>query len=80
MDYKGAVVVFENGHCENLKEAINNRKKNRDGINVDETVKFSKLCILRSKAICVIVSVDSKLNLIYNLYYKNHLYTHIKIF
>ncbi|CAI6346661.1 unnamed protein product [Macrosiphum euphorbiae] len=61
LDYKGAVAVFENGHCECLKEAIGNRKKIRDAvINDGETIELAKLCIFRTKAICIIVSVDSK--------------------
>lgn len=61
LDYKGAVAVFENGHCECLKEAIGNRKKIRDAvINDGETIELAKLCIFRTKAICIIVSVDEK--------------------
>lgn len=61
VNYKGAVAVFENGHCECLKEAIGNRKKVRVGvINDDEVIESAKLCVFRSKAICVIVSVNSK--------------------
>lgn len=61
LDYNGVVAVFENGHCECLKEAIGNRKKSRDAvINDGETIELAKLCIFRTKAICVIVSVDNK--------------------
>ncbi|KAF0766235.1 nucleolar protein 11 [Aphis craccivora] len=61
LDYKGTVAVFENGHCECLKEAIGNRKKTRDAvINDGETIELAKLCIFRTKAICIIVSVDNK--------------------
>ncbi|KAL4122047.1 hypothetical protein QTP88_014452 [Uroleucon formosanum] len=61
LDFKGAVAVFENGHCECLKEAIGNRKKIRDAvINDDETIELANLCIFRTKAICIIVSADSK--------------------
>ncbi|KAE9545327.1 hypothetical protein AGLY_000870 [Aphis glycines] len=61
LDYKGAVAVFENGHCECLKEAIGNRKKTRVAvINDGETIELAKLCIFRTKAICIIVSVDNK--------------------
>lgn len=68
LDYKGAIAVFENGHCEHLKDAISNRKKIRNGIiNDDETIELTKLCIFRSKAICIVVSVNSKVNVIYNL-------------
>jgi len=73
LDYKGAVAVFENGHCECLKEAIGNRKKVRDAvINDGETIELAKLCIFRTKAICIIVSVDDKVNLIYSSYYTNY--------
>lgn len=69
LDYKGAVAVFENGHCECLKEAIGNRKKIRDAvINDSETIELAKLCIFRTKAICIIVSVDEKANIIFSLY------------
>lgn len=67
LDYKGTVAVFENGHCECLKEAIGNRKKTRDAvINDGETIELAKLCIFRTKAICIIVSVDNKVILIYS--------------
>lgn len=63
MDYKEAVVVFENGYCEHLKDAISNRKKIRnDMIGKGEKIESAKLCILGSKAISVVVSVDSKVN------------------
>lgn len=66
LDYKGAVAVFENGHCECLKEAISNRKKEKDTvINDGETIELARLCIFRTKAICIVVSVDEKVNLIY---------------
>uniref|UniRef100_A0A2S2QS93 Nucleolar protein 11 n=1 Tax=Sipha flava TaxID=143950 RepID=A0A2S2QS93_9HEMI len=61
LDFKGAIAVFENGHCECLNEAIGNRKKVRVSvINDGETIELTKLCILRTKAICIVVSVDSK--------------------
>lgn len=65
LDYKGAVAVFENGHCECLKEAIGNRKKVRVAvIDDDETIELAKLCIFRTKAMCIIVSVNSKVSVI----------------
>lgn len=55
------MAVFENGHCECLNEAIGNRKKVRISIiNDGETIELTKLCIFRTKAICIVVSVDSK--------------------
>lgn len=57
------MAVFENGHCEYLKEAIGNRKKVRVAvINDDETIESAKLCLFRSKAVCIIVSVNNEVN------------------
>lgn len=76
VDYKKTVVVLENGHCEHLQDAIINRKTKRSGIIDDgETIESVKLHLLGSKAICIIVSVNSKVNVIYASYYKTLIYT-----
>lgn len=60
-------MVFENGHCECLKDAISNRKKLQfSDINDGNVVELAKLCVFRTKALCIIVSVDSKVIYIFN--------------
>ncbi|XP_050519943.1 nucleolar protein 11 [Daktulosphaira vitifoliae] len=60
-DYQNTIVVFENGCCECLKDAIRNRKNIKTAVlGENENIEFSKLCLFRAKAICVIVSVDNK--------------------
>ncbi|XP_050434393.1 nucleolar protein 11 [Adelges cooleyi] len=60
-DYNGAVAVFENGYCECLNDAISRRKKPKDAIiNDDETIEFAKICLFKTKSLCVLVTVDSK--------------------